>query len=216
MTLSSKYDQIMEHVRVTPQMRNRILKNASTPVDKKHKLPFPAKARKHLPLAACMVLILGLGLILPRALRNKQEEGPLVTAPINGMEEVGSLVQLEQAVGFEIREPRLPFTAEKQEYTSLWGTIAQIQYEDTAQNALFRQSKGEEDNSGDYNVYDQSLTSEGIIVMGNEGNGISEAIRQRITRRILIPNFHQGCERAESLNVAIATAITCSEFRRRQ
>ena len=66
------------------------------------------------------------------------------------------------------------------------------------------------------NIYDQSLTSEGIIVMGNEGNGISEAIRQRITRRILIPNFHQGSERAESLNVAIATAITCSEFRRRQ
>ena len=65
------------------------------------------------------------------------------------------------------------------------------------------------------NIYEQSLTNEGIIVMGNEGNGISEAIRQRINHRILIPNFHQGNESAESLNVAIATAITCSEFRRR-
>ena len=63
-------------------------------------------------------------------------------------------------------------------------------------------------------IYQQQLSQEGIIVMGNEGNGISEAVRQRVTHRLLIPNFHQG-ESAESLNVAIATAITCSEFRRR-
>ena len=63
-------------------------------------------------------------------------------------------------------------------------------------------------------IYQQPLSQEGIIVMGHEGNGISEAVRQRVTRRLLIPNFHQG-ESADSLNVAIATAITCSEFRRR-
>lgn len=63
-------------------------------------------------------------------------------------------------------------------------------------------------------IYQQSLSREGIIVMGNEGNGISDAVRQRVNRRLLIPSFHQG-DRAESLNVAIATAITCSEFRRR-
>ena len=63
-------------------------------------------------------------------------------------------------------------------------------------------------------IYQQPLSQDGIIVMGNEGNGISEAVRQRVTHRLLIPNFHQG-ESAESLNVAIATAITCSEFRRR-
>ena len=64
-------------------------------------------------------------------------------------------------------------------------------------------------------IYQQPLTSEGIIVMGNEGNGISEAIRQRVNRRLLIPCFRAG-DTAESLNVAIATAITCSEFRRRK
>ena len=63
-------------------------------------------------------------------------------------------------------------------------------------------------------IYRQPLTQEGIIVMGNEGNGISEAVRQRVNRRLLIPCFRQG-DTAESLNVAIATAITCSEFRRR-
>ena len=63
-------------------------------------------------------------------------------------------------------------------------------------------------------IYQQPLTQKGIIVMGNEGNGISEAVRQRVNHRLLIPCFHQG-DTAESLNVAIATAITCSEFRRR-
>lgn len=62
------------------------------------------------------------------------------------------------------------------------------------------------------NIYTQELPHEGIIVMGNEGNGISPAIRQMVTHRLLIPQFRPG---AESLNVAIATAITCSEFRRR-
>ncbi len=65
------------------------------------------------------------------------------------------------------------------------------------------------------NIYEETLTPSGIIVMGNEGNGISSAVRKHITKRLLIPNFHQGSETAESLNVAIATAITCSEFRRR-
>ncbi len=63
------------------------------------------------------------------------------------------------------------------------------------------------------NIYTQKLTPYGLIVMGNEGNGISDAVRQRINRRLLIPSFRKG-DTADSLNVAIATAITCSEFRR--
>ena len=61
-------------------------------------------------------------------------------------------------------------------------------------------------------IYTQPLSKEGIIVMGNEGNGISQEIRKLITHRLLIPKYQEG---PESLNVAIATAITCSEFRRR-
>ena len=66
------------------------------------------------------------------------------------------------------------------------------------------------------NIYQQELDShQGIIVMGNEGNGISPEVRKLITHRLLIPNFHKKKETADSLNVAIATAITCSEFCRR-
>lgn len=61
------------------------------------------------------------------------------------------------------------------------------------------------------NIYSQKLTKNGFIVMGNEGNGISQGIRRHITGKLLIPKFHEG---PESLNVAIATAIVCSEFKR--
>lgn len=63
-------------------------------------------------------------------------------------------------------------------------------------------------------LYQQELTKEGIIVMGNEGNGISAPIRKLVNRKLLIPTFRTG-DTAESLNVAIATAIVCAEFRRR-
>ena len=63
------------------------------------------------------------------------------------------------------------------------------------------------------NIYEQKLTTNGVIVMGNEGNGISAEVRKLVTNKLLIPNFSDG-DTAESLNVAIATAITCSEFRR--
>ena len=65
------------------------------------------------------------------------------------------------------------------------------------------------------NMYKEELSATGLIVMGNEGNGISDNIARKINRRILIPNYPEGCETSESLNVAIATSIVCAEFRRR-
>lgn len=64
------------------------------------------------------------------------------------------------------------------------------------------------------NIYSQKLTANGVIVMGNEGNGISEPVRALVTRKLLIPSFTKSDDHAESLNVAIATAVTLSEFRR--
>lgn len=57
------------------------------------------------------------------------------------------------------------------------------------------------------------LENSGIIVMGNEGNGISEEIARRLTHKLLIPNYPKGHSTADSLNVAIATAITCFAMR---
>lgn len=63
------------------------------------------------------------------------------------------------------------------------------------------------------NIYKTALPQEGIIVMGNEANGISESIEKLVTKRITIPRFGE-LQITESLNVATATAIILSEFRR--
>lgn len=65
------------------------------------------------------------------------------------------------------------------------------------------------------NIYAQELSRHGMIVMGNEGKGISPQLRTKINRKLFIPNYPPERETAESLNVAIATSIVCAEFRRR-
>ena len=65
------------------------------------------------------------------------------------------------------------------------------------------------------NIYKQELSHHGMIVMGNEGKGISPILRTKINRKLYIPNYSSNEDTAESLNVAIATSIVCAEFRRR-
>lgn len=55
-----------------------------------------------------------------------------------------------------------------------------------------------------------------VIIMGNEGNGISAEVERFVNRKMLIPNYPKGRATADSLNVAIATAITCCLFRFRR
>lgn len=64
------------------------------------------------------------------------------------------------------------------------------------------------------NMYEQQLSTNGLIVMGNEGNGIGEEVEKLINRKLFIPNYPQERQTSESLNVAIATAVVCAEFRR--
>ncbi len=66
------------------------------------------------------------------------------------------------------------------------------------------------------NLYSTPLTPHGLLVMGNEGKGISARMASRLTHRLLIPPYPAGRATADSLNVAIATAICCAEFRRVQ
>lgn len=65
------------------------------------------------------------------------------------------------------------------------------------------------------NIYEANLSDSGLIIMGNEGHGISPAIAEIVNQKLLIPNFPPSRHTGDSLNVAIATAITLSEFRRR-
>ena len=63
------------------------------------------------------------------------------------------------------------------------------------------------------NVYKTVVPKEGILIMGNEANGVSEEVKKQIQRKITIPRFGKTQE-TESLNVATATAILLSEFKR--
>lgn len=61
-------------------------------------------------------------------------------------------------------------------------------------------------------IYQIPLATEGIILLGNEGNGIRDSLMDKIDYRITIPNFGS----AESLNVAVATTVFCSEIARKK
>ena len=63
------------------------------------------------------------------------------------------------------------------------------------------------------NIYQEKLPKEGIIIMGNEANGISSSVEKLVSDRIAIPRFG-NLQVTESLNVATATAIILSEFKR--
>ena len=63
-------------------------------------------------------------------------------------------------------------------------------------------------------IYQEKLSSEGLIVMGSESNGIGPDMARLVTDRLFIPPYPRDAAGSESLNVAIATAITCAFFRR--
>ena len=65
------------------------------------------------------------------------------------------------------------------------------------------------------NIYSAQLDKSGVIVMGNEGQGISAEVATTVSHKLLIPPYPADRCGSESLNVAVATAVICSEFRRR-
>jgi TrmH family RNA methyltransferase len=64
------------------------------------------------------------------------------------------------------------------------------------------------------NIYETSLQNHGLVVMGNEGQGLSDEVKAMVSHRLLIPSYPPERPTSESLNVGMATAITIAEFRR--
>jgi len=65
-------------------------------------------------------------------------------------------------------------------------------------------------------IYKSDLSTQGFIIMGNEGKGISTSLKPLVSKKLFIPNFPSDQATSESLNVSVACSIVCSEFRRRQ
>lgn len=175
----TKYDEVMEKLEVTPEMRARILQNVKTQMAEPCKKP--NRLRRFAALAACLAVLLMGAMALPKFISSPvPEESETMVA--NGMVEVTSKEELSEAVGFPVKSAQsLPFFPQSIYYTSYWGDMAQIDYANGGSTACFRQSLGEEDNSGDWNEYpaQESLTVNGCAVtLKGEADSYTLAIWQ--------------------------------------
>ena len=175
----TKYDEVMEKLEVTPEMRARILQNVETQMAEPCKKP--NRLRRFAALAACLAVLLVGAAALPKFISSPvpEESETMIT---NGMVEVTSKEELSEAVGFPVKSAQsLPFFPQSIYYISYWGEMAQIDYANGGSTACFRQSLGEEDNSGDWSEYpaQKSLTVNGCAVtLKGEADSYTLAIWQ--------------------------------------
>ena len=161
--MKKQYHEIMDNLVVTEEMRARILEHLTDcdlqETSEKHPIRrFPVWGR-YLSVAACLALLLSAVRILPGLSFTTQPDMPESLTAVNGITEVSSSAELSAAVGFPVAEVTgLPFTPSEVIYCSYWDEMAQITYSDGSNSALFRQSCGTEDNSGDYNEYADTTT----------------------------------------------------------
>lgn len=173
MTLKRRYDEVMDRVEVTEEMRRRILGNL-------REMDIPANGRavrfpnirRSLSAAACLVILLA-GVFAAGRLAGAPSHEGSYTADGNGIVEMESRERLSAAVGFEVEElETLPFTVEETVYRSYWNELAEITYSGEGRTAEFRKSPGTGDNSGDYNVYpDVREVRHGTLTATLKGSG---------------------------------------------
>lgn len=166
--MTAAYNEIMEHIEVTPEMRRRVLKNVEAAMERPRVVRFPARSVKTLlSLAACAALIIFAALSVSdfrRAADTAPEESadaPFGVSAVYGIEECVGREELSEKFGFDVAElGYLPFEAQEIEYCSYWGNMAQISYRNGDDEVMFRQARGSDDISGDFNVYETVLTVE--------------------------------------------------------
>ena len=158
-----RYDEIMDHIRVTDDMRSRILENieAGDIAAERRRKQTGRTVTKLLSMAACLAVII----IAVSALRSPAQVSPNDDLQTNEGDTPGfvqggadivepdSAAALSAAVGFEVNDIDLPFTPEQTEYISYWHELAEIDYTGAGKTARYRKAAGTEDCSGDYNVY---------------------------------------------------------------
>lgn len=151
-----KYNEIMEKVEVTDEMRERILANVSDKAAQKDKKiqTFPTWKRMS-TLAACVAIMLLCATTLPSIINtNNPTEGDLATT--NEIIECEDVDELSQYAGFDINElTGIPFDVVKCSYTWWFDATAQIEYIGDDNVITYRVAESEEDISGDYNEYSQ-------------------------------------------------------------
>lgn len=173
--MGKAYDELMDKIEVTPEMRQRVLRRVTSEdiaPAKPKVMSFP-KLKKYLSAAACLVLVIAGAAALPRLTQPQPPGGDVQVVP--QIEEAASLDELSTLTGFDVGVGFvLPFEPEETTYCSYWNELAQIQYSGQGQTATYRQSVGAADNSGDYTVYGDvdEITASGLSVTLKGDGGV--------------------------------------------
>ena len=176
--MKKSYEDIMERVVVTDEMKMRILDRIQSESFETSSAPKVVPFRKYkrfASLAACFAILV-VGVWSAAKLIPPMEETP----PDSGVQVVPDVVEacsaeeLSELVGFEVGDVQgLPFEPTEAVYTAYWSEMAEIQYRNGEVEAVYRKSTGTEDISGDFNSYDtvQELTVGDITatLKGNSG-----------------------------------------------
>lgn len=177
------YNDIMEHISVTEEMRARILTNLQK-ADTWGETKTPRfSSRRWLAAAACVALLLAGAITLPH-FRTPARQDPLpgVQGGILNRVQAGSLEELSQTVGFEVEGlANLPFEVTEIRYTAYNGELAEVSYIGEAQSLVFRQVRGNTDPSGDYTAYSSTLVLElghRSVTLKGEADGYRLAVWQ--------------------------------------
>lgn len=169
--MSKSYDEIMEEIQVTEEMRDRILQNiANTEIQKKSsgkKSSHFYRWQKYSLTAACLALLLVGAVALPKIWNGNGQESPMVGSEAGtgeltgsaswGIQECSSAEALSEAAGFPVEDlEQLPFEAQETCYNYLGDGLAEIRYYGAGEERLdYRKSIGMEDNSGVYLDFDR-------------------------------------------------------------
>ena len=158
-----RYDEIMDRVKVTDDMRSRILENieAEDIAAARRRKQTGRTVTKLLSMAACLAVIIAVASALRTPaqvstsddLQPNEADAPGFVQGGADIIELDSAAALSAAVGFEVNDIDLPFTPEQTKYISYWNELAEIDYTGEGKTAIYRKTAGTEDCSGDYNVY---------------------------------------------------------------
>ena len=163
-----KYEEIMDKIELTPEMRQRVLRNVEEKQAKRKKRQL---TQRLFTLAACLAIVVCCWYVWKPKQADNPEQGMMAVAQIDT---VDSLQALTEKTGIPMNElTGVPFPVERTEYVSYWDNLAEIQYFGDTDSLRYRKSPGTEDNSGDYNVYAQEETLEisgsAVTLKGNDG-----------------------------------------------
>jgi hypothetical protein len=169
MTLT-RYNEIMDRVKVTPELRERVLTGAAQAAEAAAGAQKRRGAwRPWVLAAACLALVLLGSLTLPRLGRSPETAAPTEVSEVQGgwdAVEYDTIRALTEAAGFPVEEVPALRDAAGKSYLLIGGELAEITYTVSGNRYYYRVSPGSGDNSGDYNDYptERTVELEGVSV----------------------------------------------------